>query len=256
MAVVENPLIVLNLVVIMEMEVLMMMNIEMKVMMNMEMEILIMMNMKVSIMMNMKAFRMMILINLQDNVDLKDQYLVVDLKDLDLVVGHQVNLNINHLAGSVAPRYGSRGKPPPRHVILGAAVVVTAQPAPPAVHGVELDCEASTVERVVVPVLEREREDMITPSNCSNRITIYLPWASYSEVLVVRWKLCWAAPARWNAGLSGRVSPATQTPTPTLRTVSSLSSLQSLLSLSSVTILSRLCPGWPEVTSHRLPGPR
>ena len=56
MAVVENPLIVLNLVMIMEMEVLMMMNIEMKVMMNMEMEILIMMNMEmeVLIMMNME----------------------------------------------------------------------------------------------------------------------------------------------------------------------------------------------------------
>ena len=61
-------------------------------MMNMEMEILIMMNMKmeVLIMMNMEAFRMMILIDLQDNVDLKDEYLVVDLKDLDLVIGHQV----------------------------------------------------------------------------------------------------------------------------------------------------------------------
>ena len=76
MAVVENPLIVLNLemdnnhlalrrtttlVVIMEeMTVRIVMNMEVLIMMNMEMEVLLMMNMEV--------FRMMILIGLQDNV--------------------------------------------------------------------------------------------------------------------------------------------------------------------------------------------
>ena len=76
MAVVENPLIVLNLemdnnhlalrrtttlVVIMEeMTVRIVMNMEDLIMMNMEMEVLLMMNMEV--------FRMMILIGLQDNV--------------------------------------------------------------------------------------------------------------------------------------------------------------------------------------------
>ena len=75
MAVVENPLIVLNLemdnnhlalrrttlVVIMEeMTVRIVMNMEVLIMMNMEMEVLLMMNMEV--------LRMMILIGLQDNV--------------------------------------------------------------------------------------------------------------------------------------------------------------------------------------------
>ena len=78
------------------------------------------------------------------------------------VVCHQVNLNVNNLAGSVAPRYGPRGKAAPRHVVLEPAEVVPAHPAPPPVDGVELGCEASTVERVVVPVL---REDRIRSSH-------------------------------------------------------------------------------------------
>ena len=78
------------------------------------------------------------------------------------VVCHQVNLNINDLAGCVAPRYGPRGKTSPRQVVLCAAEVVPAHPAPSSVDGVELGCEASTVERVVVPVL---REDRIRSSH-------------------------------------------------------------------------------------------
>ena len=93
------------------------------------------------------------------------------------VVCHQVNLNVNDLASSIAPRYGPRGKAAPRHVVLEAAEVVPAHPAPPAVDGVELGCETSTVERVVVPVL---REDMITSSAIYKIFN--LPWAGYTEV--------------------------------------------------------------------------
>ena len=73
------------------------------------------------------------------------------------VVCHQVNLDVDHLAGPVAPRYGPRGKAAPRHVILRATKVVPAQSAPPAVNGVELGFEASTVELHVVIVLKRKR---------------------------------------------------------------------------------------------------
>ena len=71
------------------------------------------------------------------------------------VVGHQVDLNVDHLAGCVAPRYGPRGKLPARHVVLRAAEVVPAESAPSPVDGVELGGEAAAVESVVVPVLER-----------------------------------------------------------------------------------------------------
>ena len=72
------------------------------------------------------------------------------------MVGHQVYLDVDNLALAVAPGDGPGGEGPARHVVLWAAVLVPAEPAPPAVDGVELDREASAVQTVVVVVL---RED-------------------------------------------------------------------------------------------------
>ena len=59
------------------------------------------------------------------------------------MIVHEVNLHINDLARAVAPCDGPSGELPPRHVVLLPAVLVTARPAPPEVHRVELGSEAS-----------------------------------------------------------------------------------------------------------------